>query len=132
MGQVVSRAKDWLKQAQRDLAHARRAQEIGHFDWACFAAHQAAEKAVKALYQSAGGDARGHSVWGLLDQLPAPLRPPDDLVEAGRRLDRHYIPTRYPHAFPGGAPCERYAAPEAEEAIRDAERIVAFCTGHLA
>lgn len=132
MARMASRAKDWMNQAQRDLLHARRAQEVGHFDWACFAAHQAAEKAVKALYQSAGGDARGHSVWGLLDQLPAPLRPPADLAEAGRRLDRHFIPTRYPNAFPGGAPFERYTAADGEEAIRDAQRIVAFCARHLA
>jgi len=121
-----------MSQAERDLLHARRAQEISHFDWACFAAHQAAEKAIKALYQSAGGDARGHSVWGLLQELPRSLQPPDDVVQAGRRLDRHYIPARYPNAFPAGAPCERYTATDAEEAVRDAERIVAFCARHLA
>jgi len=27
---------------------------VGHYEWACFAAHQAAEKALKAVYQSLG------------------------------------------------------------------------------
>lgn len=57
---MASCAKDWLNQAQRDLAHARGGQEIGHFDRACFAAHHAAEKALTAPYGSAGGDAHGH------------------------------------------------------------------------
>ncbi|MEM2815815.1 MAG: HEPN domain-containing protein [Candidatus Bathyarchaeia archaeon] len=28
--------------------------ELGDYEWACFAAHQAAEKAVKALYKALG------------------------------------------------------------------------------
>jgi len=51
---MVSRASDWIRQAVRDLEHAKRSIEIRHFEWACFAAHQAAEKAVKALYQHLG------------------------------------------------------------------------------
>jgi len=47
---VVSRATDWLRQALRDLEHAKRSVELGDYEWACFAAQQAAEKAVKALY----------------------------------------------------------------------------------
>jgi len=49
-GRVVSRAADWLRQALRDLEHAKRSVELGDYEWACFAAQQAAEKAVKALY----------------------------------------------------------------------------------
>lgn len=42
-----------MAQAQRDLEHARLSIGSGHFEWACFAAQQAAEKAVKAV--SEGG-----------------------------------------------------------------------------
>jgi HEPN domain-containing protein len=48
---MVSRASDWFRQALRDLEHAIRSLEQGDYEWACFAAHQASEKAVKALYQ---------------------------------------------------------------------------------
>ena len=46
---MASRASDWWRQAQRDLAHARNALEDRDFEWSCFAAKQAAEKAVKAV-----------------------------------------------------------------------------------
>jgi HEPN domain-containing protein len=44
------RYEDWFRQAQRDINHARNALEDGDYDWACFAAQQAAEKAVEALF----------------------------------------------------------------------------------
>ncbi|MCX7750016.1 MAG: HEPN domain-containing protein, partial [Candidatus Bipolaricaulota bacterium] len=100
---MASRARDWMSQAERDLSHAREAQGVGHHEWACFAAHQAAEKAIQVLFQSLGADARGHSVVGLLEELPPSLRPAAELWDAAGRLDRHYIPTRYPNAFPSGA-----------------------------
>jgi hypothetical protein len=49
---MPSRYKDWLRQAQRDISHAQNALEDGDYDWACFAAQQAAEKAVKALFRT--------------------------------------------------------------------------------
>ena len=61
---VASRHGDWLKQGERDLAHARRSLEQGDYEWACFAAQQGAEKAVEAVFQKAGGMAWGHSVAG--------------------------------------------------------------------
>ena len=32
-----------------------------HYEWACFAAQQAAEKVIKAVFQKLGGEAWGHS-----------------------------------------------------------------------
>jgi HEPN domain-containing protein len=45
---MPSRADDWLRQALRDLAHARNTFDDGVYEWAAFAAQQASEKAVKA------------------------------------------------------------------------------------
>ncbi len=45
---------DWLAQAKRDLEHAHQSSGLGHFEWACFAAQQAAEKAAKALHLHLG------------------------------------------------------------------------------
>lgn len=46
----MNRARDWLYQAERDLEMAEVARGVSRHEWACFAAQQAAEKAVKALY----------------------------------------------------------------------------------
>ncbi len=48
---MVARPRDWLKQAERDLVHARHSLAAETYEWACFACQQAAEKAVKAVYQ---------------------------------------------------------------------------------
>lgn len=47
-------AKAWLRQAHGDLVHARLSMEAGHADWACLAAHHAAEKALKGLALDGG------------------------------------------------------------------------------
>ena len=64
--------QNWLRQAKRDLDHARRALLSGDYEWACFAAQQSAGKAVKALFIKANRSARGHSVSTLLHQLLPP------------------------------------------------------------
>lgn len=102
-----------MKLAERDLGYAQCALKDADFDWACFAAHQAADK---ALCQSLGADARGHSIVGLLQQLSPSLCPQGDLTDLARGLDRHCIPARYPNAFPAGAPFEHDTAAQAEEA----------------
>ena len=44
----MERSADWLAQAKRDLVHARHDVEAEFYEWACFSAQQAAEKAVNA------------------------------------------------------------------------------------
>jgi HEPN domain-containing protein len=123
---VSNRAFDWLAQADHDLGHARHALEDADYDWACFAAHQAAEKAVKAIFLHLGGEGWGHSITRLLKDLSQREAVPDDLGQAARRLDKHYIPTRYPNGFDAGAPRDYYTAEEARQAIADAQRIYDF------
>lgn len=45
-----NRACDWLDQARRDWEHTRHDAAEGYYEWACFSAQQAAEKALKALH----------------------------------------------------------------------------------
>jgi HEPN domain-containing protein len=125
------RYEDWMRQARRDLEHAQRSLQGGDYEWACFAAQQAGEKAVKAVYQKLGADAWGHSVTALLQNLPADLLPPSNLLDIARELDKFYIPPRYPNAHPGGAPMDYYTRHEAERAIEYARRVLAFCESHL-
>jgi len=128
---MPSRAKDWFRQAQHDLEHARHSLEGGDYEWACFAAQQAAEKALKALYQKAGAEAWGHSVFALLESLPEPFAADTALEESGKELDKHYIPARYPNSYPQGSPHEYYTRAEAERAAAQAERVLRFCESHL-
>lgn len=125
---MSSRHKDWLNQAKRDLRHAKNAHDDKDYEWACFAAQQAAEKAVKALYQKLGADAWGHSVYALLENLPGEFEPLIiELKENAKELDKHYIPPRYPNSYAQGAPYEYYTKREAERAIEHATQIISFC-----
>jgi HEPN domain-containing protein len=45
----MRRSRDWLDQAVRDVEHARASIELGHFEWSCFAAQQAAEEAERLV-----------------------------------------------------------------------------------
>ncbi|MCS7222727.1 MAG: HEPN domain-containing protein [Anaerolineae bacterium] len=127
----MERAADWMDQAQGDLAHAKSDAERGFYDWACFSAQQAAEKAVKAVFQKMGAEAWGHSVADLLEELAKSSPVPEELKDIALELDKAYIPTRYPNAHPSGSPRRRYTRTEAERMTAYAEKIVRFCEGLL-
>jgi HEPN domain-containing protein len=127
---VADRSRDWFAQAERDLKLAELARTNGSHEWTCFACHQAAEKAVKALHLYLQQDAWGHVVAKLLRDLP--VKAPDELVERGQVLDNYYVPARYPNGHPEGAPFEHYGPRQSEEAIEDARAIVAFVRSEMA
>jgi HEPN domain-containing protein len=127
----LNRWEDWWKQSLRDLDHGRHALEDGDHEWAAFAAQQSAEKALKALILSLGGEPWGHSVTGLAEAVPEQTAVEAEAVEAASRLDKHYIPARYPNGFASGYPGKLYTRGEAEGAIHDAEIISEFCRRHL-
>jgi HEPN domain-containing protein len=127
---MPNRSKDWLAQGSRDLEQARASQSEGRHEWACFAAHQAAEKAVKALHLALGQEAWGHVIARLLSELPASV--PGDLVEKSKVLDNFYIPTRYPNGHPEGAPFDHYGSLQSHEAIRYAGEILEFVRTEMA
>lgn len=102
------------------------------YEWACFASHQAAEKALKALFIYHGREVWGHSVVQLLRLLESIVEVPPDLLDVGRRLDQFYIPTRYPNAHPTGAPFEFFTQSQSEEALHFAQQIVEFARAHMA
>jgi len=126
----VERSADWLDQAQGDLAHAESDLERGYYDWACFSAQQAAEKALKAVFQRLGAEAWGHSVSDLLDALAERAAVPEGMRDAALELDKAYIAARYPNAHPSGSPRRRYSRREAERLVSYAREIVGFCA-HL-
>ena len=129
---MPNRSRDWLNQATRDVEQAEDSRRAARHEWACFAAQQAAEKAVKALHLHLGQEAWGHVVARLLQELPDTIRVPGELVEKGRVLDSFYIPPRYPNSHPEGAPFEHYGPLQSEEAIRYAHEILEFTRSQMA
>ncbi len=129
---MANRASDWLRQAYRDLEQAESSQQAGRHEWACFAAQQAAEKAVKALHLHLGQEAWGPVVARLLQELPATVTVPPMLIEQGRVLDNFYIPSRYPNSHPEGAPFEHYGPLQSEEAVQYARAILEFVRSQMA
>ena len=127
----MDRSKDWLDEAKGDLEHARNDMRGGFYNWACFSAQQAAEKAIKAVFQRMGAEAWGHSVADLLKELARKQVVSEDLVDASLELDKSYIPTRYPNAHPSGSPRSRYTKEESRRLIGYAEKIVQFCSDLL-
>jgi HEPN domain-containing protein len=100
------------------------------YEWACFCAQQAAEKAVKALHLALGQEAWGHTVAKLLAELPCEV--PQKLVERARFLDLYYVPSRYPNGFPEGAPFQHFGPQQAEEAVAHARAILEFVASRMA
>ena len=121
---MAERSRDWFRQAVHDLAHARNAAGTRDYDWACFAAQQAAEKALKALAGRLGGEAWGHSLLVMVTELATVDPEIESLRESAIRLDRYYIPTRYPNGFDSGAPLDYFLESDSREAIGHAEKII--------
>ncbi len=127
---MADRSKDWFAQAERDLEQAKSSKREGRHEWACFASHQSAGKAVKSLHLSLKQEAWGHLVARLLDELP--LTVPEELEEKGKVLDGFYIPTRYANGHPEGAPFEHYGTIQSTDAINYASEILEFVRSQMA
>lgn len=121
------RAADWMAQAERDLEQARASQRDGRHEWACFASHQSAEKALKALHLHCGQEAWGVVVARSLRELPVEYDPV--LEDKAKVLDSFYVPTRYPN---GHGPYEHYGELQSDDAIRFAGEILEFVRAALA
>ncbi len=129
---MPERSRDWMNQALRDLNTAERMLEDGVYEWSCFAAQQAAEKAVKAVIQRFNAVAWGHSIYELLRILKRRVEVSEEVLNCARFLDKYYIAARYPNSFESGSPYEYFTRRDAEDAIICCRRVVEFCKGFLA
>lgn len=127
----MNRAKDWLKQAERDLKAARDSAAAGNHEWTAFQAQQSGEKAVKALVQSLHGAVRGHSVTMILQQLAGRVEVPPAVAQAARELDKVFITSRYPNGFDRGAPADYFGEQSSRELISHARQILEFCRSQI-
>jgi len=94
--------------------------------WCCFTCHQAAEKALKAVREDVGDPQTGCNLNILRDAAGDYVTAYGEVRNARARLNRLYIPTRYPDAFPMGAPAEQFFKMDAEEALNDAEAVLRY------
>lgn len=117
----MSRAFDWLSQAQNDLDAVRVMLSSSLFSQACFLAQQSAEKALKALAYFRGASiVKSHSVRLIAKDLGFN----SNIEEAARELDIYYISARYPDGLPEGAPFQAFSEIQAKKALNAAEIIV--------
>ena len=125
---MARRHWDWMAQAERDLEHAKKSLDIQDFEWVCFAAQQAAEKAIKAVIESKNGKSKTHSLLNMITTLGVNN---EDIIHACMRLDRNYFLPRYPNGFSSGYPGQYYFRKDAEQAIADSESIIKLCKSKI-
>jgi HEPN domain-containing protein len=97
---LADRSADWVDQALRDLEQAEQSMQADRHEWACFAAHQAVEKALKGLNLALGQQAWGHTLtrlWTVLPQQDWQPAPPEGLEGSGA-----LNPVLTPSAEPSG------------------------------
>jgi HEPN domain-containing protein len=126
-------ARRWFQQAFYDLRAARWNIDGGFHSTACFLAQQAGGKALKSLLFYLGSRRKAlmtHSLFEMASE--AGRRSPEwlDLLNEARKLDLHYIPSRYPNGLPSGYPHQFYAKQTAVEAVQAADKIVIAVTDH--
>jgi HEPN domain-containing protein len=126
----MNRYRDWLDQAERDLQRANIDIKYQFWEWACFTAQQAAEKAAKALLMNRGYSVWGHAITPMLRHLEE-IAVPEVVIGYAQLLDAHYIPTRYPNGFAEGKPADYYNEHKGKEAVSAAAEIIRFCKDHL-
>ena len=115
----------WMAQAANTLESARVDADHGFHNWCCFKAQQAGECAVKAILYGLGAPAIGHSIVVLTEKLrELGVAAYEGFMTDARLLDRHYIPPRYPDAYPSGSPHDYYDSTASGEALRACERVV--------
>jgi len=129
---MPERSKDWMNQAEKDIKVTEQLIKNESFEWSCFIAQQAAEKAVKAVFQKFNAVAWGHSVFDLMRVLSKKIEVNEELLNYARSLDKYYLTTRYPNGFESGSPYEYFTKKEAEDALICSRRIIEFCENLLA
>ena len=125
----MERSRDWFKQAKMDLEVSKILFDTENYEWASFAAQQASEKALKAVFEKFGKKAWGHSIYELLKAMGDLLNidVSEDMYEGAKLLDRYYIIARYPNGWISGTPHDFITKKEAQDAILYSGKIIRFC-----
>jgi len=119
----------WMNEAENTFKSANVDKENRFYNWCCFKCHQAAEFALKGLLYGLGLTLFGQSLTKMTKDLKKQKINITSILTACKKLDLHYIPSRYPNAHPTGSPFEYHDENIAEEAIINARKIMDFIKG---
>ena len=116
----------WNKQADFDLNAAESSLKSKNYEWACFQAQQAAEKALKSfLFLNGKRIIITHSINKLIQNCITFNSEFKEIVEV-KALDLYYIPTRYPNGLPDQIPHEFYKKEDAELCVNYAKKTLSL------
>jgi HEPN domain-containing protein len=126
-------AHRWWNQALNDRAFVHHmARQALYFDKGCFIAQQAGEKALKAcLYAEGRREVLGRALVEFVRELAGRDPAFGAMTSQAARLDRLYIPARYPNGLPGGTPFETYTAQDLAAAVDDMDAVFAVAERFL-
>lgn len=131
-------ARRWFLEARNDFGFLtvfleQRLGEKGHFNIGCFIAQQAGDKALKACLFALGERVvLTHSLRAMVEQLAISEPKFGTIHHEASRLDRLYIPTRYPNGWPDGSPFEYYTAQDFIESFEQLKAVFGVCEAFLA
>lgn len=118
----------WLTTGQDDLDTAIILRKSGKHAHACFHVQQAVEKSIKGVWYFFDADPWGHSILKLIQDLK-PVN--EDIFTVlvrfagdAKKLDRLYIPTRYPNGLPDITPDMAYSEEDSTESIATGKKIL--------
>lgn len=117
-------AQAWWTEAESEIVGARHLLESQDYHLCAFFCQQAAEKGLKAVWMLRNREHPPRTN-NLLD-LSAGLSNSDECATALRRLNPHYLASRYPDAA-NGVPARNYNREIAEELLASAMMIMARC-----
>lgn len=126
-GEAVILAREWLRRARSNLARARQSKpEEAVWEDPCFDAHQAAEKALKAVLVALQVDfPRTHQIAELLSLLGGAGRPAPEELWRAQDLTVYATIARYPRVIePATENDHRRAVGLAEAVVRWAEEVI--------
>ncbi len=117
----------WLTQARDEFTDADDLRLRGRYYLALFHFQQAAEKALKAFLYLKVESFEVFYTRSVDELLKMAIDIDSDFrqVVQAKKLDKYYIPTRYPNGLPGGVPSRYFDDPEeAKEAMELAKRAI--------
>lgn len=123
----------WFKEAEEELITARADFRAKRFSACCFWAQQSVEKALKSFAFLKGENMLfEHLLERIIERCMKYNDKFGKFKENARKLDKYYIPTRYPNGLPFPAvPSTYFSKNEAKEAIKVATEIIIFVKSKL-
>lgn len=121
----MNRPEEWLISAELDLRAAKASLKEGVPNIACFLSQQAAEKVLKAAILTKNEKVpKVHALDELLNLAQVTNPKLKEFENEILFLDKFYVPTRYPDAFPGSLPEGLPSKETAQHAIELAQEVL--------